>query len=388
MWLVSLPVVALLFASSIALAETIVVLPFFNSTGSAKLDWVGESAAETIRESLAVEGLLVLGRQERQEAFRRLAIRPYAVLTRASVVKIGQALDADRVVFGQFEVSESGPKPSLRLTSTTIDLKRIKKSPELLEGGSLEDLAAVESRLTWKILRHIAPDQAASEEEFRKKRPQVRIDAIENYIRGLLAAASDQKIKLFTQASRLDPRFSPPCFHLGRMYADRKEYRFAIDWLERVAPIDSHYLEARFLLGLCRYYTGDYAAAETAFRLVSDIVPLNEVFNNLAAAQSRRSDAKAVENFGKAIEGDSADPDYHFNLGYTLWKQGRFPQAADSFRAALDRQPMDTDATLLLGRCIRKTGPRPGDPRGDGLERLKLNYEETAYRQLKAALAK
>ena len=40
----------------------------------------------------------------------------------------------------------------------------------------------------------------------------------------------------------------------------------------------------------------------------------------------------------------------------------------------------------MLGRCLGKSGPRPGDPKSDGLERIKLNFEETFYRQLKAAL--
>ena len=40
----------------------------------------------------------------------------------------------------------------------------------------------------------------------------------------------------------------------------------------------------------------------------------------------------------------------------------------------------------MLGRCLAKSGVRSGDPKSDGLERIKLDYEETAYRQLKAAL--
>jgi len=85
-------------------------------------------------------------------------------------------------------------------------------------------------------------------------------------------------------------------------------------------------------------------------------------------------------------EGDSADPDYQFNIGYVLWKRGEFVRAAESFRALLDRSPEDTEAVLFLGRCIKNEGPRQGDPRGEGRERLKLNFEETAYRQLKAEL--
>ncbi len=115
-------------------------------------------------------------------------------------------------------------------------------------------------------------------------------------------------------------------------------------------------------------------------------MPLNEVFNNLGAAQSRRNLPEAVENFRKALEGDPADADYRFNVGFALWKRGEFAKAAESFRATLDRNPEDAQATMLLGRCLAKTGPSANDLKA-GFERVKLNYEEGAWRQLKATLA-
>jgi tetratricopeptide (TPR) repeat protein len=369
-------------------ADTVLVLPFFNLSNSSNLDWIGESLAETIRESLGAHGVLALDREERVEAFRRLSIRPYALLTRASVIKLAESLDAGQVIFGQYSVSPGSAQSqgSLRITSRILDLKRIKQGPELNELGALEDLAAIETHLAWQALRALAPKTALSEEQFRMTRPSLRVDAIENYIRGLVAVAPDQKHRFFTQAARLDARFSQPCFQLGRIYTQKKDYRVALGWLERVDRLDSHYFEAQFLLGICRYYTGDFAGAEAAFKAVSESVPLNEVFNNLGAAQSRRDQPQTLENLKKALEGDDADPDYHFNIGYALWKRGQFDAAADSFRAALDRKPNDADATLMLGRCLSKSAPRAGDPKHDGLERLKLNYEETAYRQLKAEL--
>ena len=81
---------------------------------------------------------------------------------------------------------------------------------------------------------------------------------------------------------------------------------------------------------------------------------------------------------------------YLFNLGYALWKKGDFAGAAERFRAALERDPDDAMATLLLGRCLKKQGFRAGDSadaRLQGLERLKTTYQERAYRQLKSLLA-
>ncbi len=81
---------------------------------------------------------------------------------------------------------------------------------------------------------------------------------------------------------------------------------------------------------------------------------------------------------------------YQFNLGYALWKKGDFAEAGNHFRAVLDRDPEDQVATLLLGRCLKKQGARSGvtaaDARLAGLERLKTNYQERAYWQLRAVI--
>jgi len=150
----------------------------------------------------------------------------------------------------------------------------------------------------------------------------------------------------FTKAARLDEHYSQPCFQLGKAAWANKDYRVAAGWLARVDRSDPHYLEAQFLLGLCRYYSGDFAAAEQSFELVGSSVPLNEVYNNLGAAEARRNNlAGATANFQKALEGDASDPDYYFNLGYAYWLSGKYAEAAASFRDTLERNDRDTEAT-------------------------------------------
>jgi tetratricopeptide (TPR) repeat protein len=397
-----------LYGTSTAMADTVLVLPFFNESTSQNIDWIGEGIAETIRESLGSQGLLALSREDRLEAYRRLSIRPNAVLTHASIIKLGEALDASQVIYGHYEIaaprpsdasSPASPRPeagaggpgvslrdSLHIVARVLDLKHTRQAPEFEEIGALEDLASLETHLAWRCLNLLAPKSAPSEQDFRRDRPPVRLDAIENYIRGLLATSLEQKHRFFTQAVRLDPRFSEPCFQLGKMAWAKQDYPLASGWLEKVNRTGSHYFEAIFLLGLCRYYMADFAGAEKSLVIVAAAVPLNEVFNDLGAAQLRLRSPAAVDSFRRALEGDSTDPDYHFNLGYALWQRSEFDKAAETFRALLDRKPDDAEAVVFLGRCLKKDSPRPGDPRSEGRERLKLNFEETAYRQLKAEL--
>jgi tetratricopeptide (TPR) repeat protein len=355
-----------------------------------RLDWIGESIAETLRDSMGARGVLTMGREETDAAYRRLNLHPRALLTAASAMKTGEALDAEHVVYGSFEwkanAGGGARAGSLTISARTYDRRRMREGPEFVETGSLDDLATLEAHLIWRALASVAPNVAPPESDYRTLRPQVRLDAEENYVRGLIAPP-DRKEKFFLQATRLDPRYAHPNYELGQIHYARKGYREAAEWLAKIMPGDPHYRDASFLLGLALFQSGDFAGAQKAFQTVADVVPLSEVWNDLGASQSRRGMPQALDSFRKALEGDASDPVYHFNVGYALWKKGDFMAAAARFRAVLDRQPDDQSATLLLGMCLKRQGPRAGDSRLEALERLKTNYEERAYWQLKAVLA-
>src|SRR5690242_9742932 len=139
----------LLFGEAMARADTVLVLPFFNESTTQNIDWIGESIAETIRESLSAQGVLVLSREDRMEAYRRLSIRANAVLTHASVIKLGEALDASQIIYGHFEISPASqpgapgapaapngsgstvsPRDSLHVSVRLLDLKHTRQGPE------------------------------------------------------------------------------------------------------------------------------------------------------------------------------------------------------------------------------------------------------------------
>lgn len=378
-------------------AQDTAVLPFTSATGNpASMDWIGESIAETLRAAFAARGVLTLERDRTAEAYQRLHLRERTELTEASVLKVGEVLDAEQVVHGTFSVVLAGAstptsssKGSLKIQARVSDRRRLKQSAVFEETGAIENLATMESHLAWQALRLVAPARAPAESEFRSLGTTVPLDVLENYIRGLLAAEPEQKEKYFTQAARLDPDFSPPAYELGRIHFEKKEYREAAVWLEHVGPSENHYREATFLLGFARYQAGDFEAARKAFQTIAEKVPIGPVWNNLGAAESRLNLPQAVDTFRKALDQDPSDPDYHFNLGYALFKKGDFAAAADRFRAVLDRNPGDQMATLLLGRCLKKQGLRAAtasDARLQALERLKDTYEERVYFQLKSIL--
>ena len=129
----------------------------------------------------------------------------------------------------------------------------------------------------------------------------------------------------------------------------------------------------------------NYVEAANLFEKLATGVPLAGVLNNAGVAQSKRNLPEASAMLDRAIEADPNDPVPHFNAGYVLWKQAAWAKAAERFRAVLDRDSGDAEAKQLLDRCERKIGPRLKD-RLEIQERLKMEYEEAAYLQLKSVL--
>src|SRR6188472_3931096 len=76
----------------------VLVLPFDNPTHEARLAWMREGAAILLSEMLGAAGETVVDRQERLEAFDRLQLPASATLSRASTIRVGQAITASVVV--------------------------------------------------------------------------------------------------------------------------------------------------------------------------------------------------------------------------------------------------------------------------------------------------
>lgn len=372
----------------ISRAETVLIIPFFNISSTQNISWIGDSVSESIQESLASEGVLTVRQELRDQELKESGVKRYARLTRASVMEIGVSLDAAAVIYGdiQFAPAPQGAtsKGTITLIARIINVRQLRRGAEFVETGQLEQLAALQTRLAWRILKEIRPAAQLSEEIYRQRHPAVRVEALESYVLGLLAQTDEQRIRLFSQAIRLEPAYARPAFHLGQITFNKKDFRAASEWLKQVTSADSNYREAQFLLATARYFQADFNSAIKLLTQLAEAAPLGEVENNLGAAKLRAARPEAFSHFLKAIEVDPADPAYQFNAGYAYWRLADFANAAQHFRATLERAPDDEQARLLLGRAEQKLGHRPGDPETDNLVRVKLSYDESAWQHLKA----
>jgi tetratricopeptide (TPR) repeat protein len=359
-------------ADSARTSHILLIMPFENASNVPGIDWIGEAFPEVLSNRLNSSSLLVVDRSERLSAFDRLGIPLVAKPTRATVYQIAQQMDADYVIVGHYNFDGS----TFTAAAQVMDTDHLRLSPEFKEAGPLTDLVTIQATLAWDVLNaiNLAP---GPKDRFVSQVHPVRLDALENYIRGVLAGNAPEKIKRFKEAIRLEPGHTLAMLHLGKIYYGSHEFEPAITWLAKIPNNDPNTNEAHFYLGLAAFYAGQMDKAETAFRFLVTRLPLTEVYNNLGVVVGRRGEKRARSYFEKSIQIDPNDPDYHFNLAIELYREGDTPGAVRQLRELLAMQP-DADARSFLDSLNSNAQPPPHAP----VERIKVNYDESSFRQL------
>jgi tetratricopeptide (TPR) repeat protein len=363
-----------------AIGRTIVVIPFENLSPTPGLEWLGESFPEAFHEQLNSPVLYVASRDERLRACDRQGIPAGVHPSRATLYRLAEQMDVDYAVLGSYKYDGA------RLTATAqlLDMRAQKLLPATTESAPLADLGNLQAALAWDSLRQIRADFSESKEKYIASIAPVRLDAQENYVRGMLASTAEEKVQHYREAARLNPEYAQAWLELGKTYYAQRNYESAISALSQVRASSAVAREANFYLGLAAYSHGDFAKSESAFEFVAARLPRAEVYNDLGVVTTRRSQTKAADYFARAIQNDPSDADYHFNMGVALSQTGDRTGAARELHAALDHRPNDADVKMLLDSLLPTAGsvvPASSISKTPS-ERLKYNYEEDAFRQM------
>ena len=378
-------------SSPMAVGRTVVVIPFENTSPTPGLEWLGESFPETFHEQLNSPVLYIASRDERLRAYDRQGVPAGVHASRATLYRIAEQMDVDYAVLGSYRYDGA----RLTVTAQLLDMRAQKLLPPVTESGSLADLAGLQSALAWDLLRLIRTNFSVPKDKYIASIAPIRLDALENYARGMLATTAEEKIQHYREATRLNPDYAQAWLELGKSYYAQRSYEAAIVALSQVqyssfsmSGLMSGAVarEANFYLGLAAYAHGDFAKSENAFEFVAARLPLAEVYNNLGVVVARRghSPKMAADYFERAIQNDPSDADYHFNLAVTLIQIGDRSGASRELHATLDHRANDAEAKILLdslapaaGSLVPSSATTKAPP-----ERIKRNYEEDAFRQM------
>jgi tetratricopeptide (TPR) repeat protein len=347
------------------------VFPFENAGASPRLDWLGEGLEELTIQTLSAGGQQVYSHAGRAAELERNGLPFSAKLSRASMLRVAQDLDADFVIFGSF----TSDGKNLTIDSRVLRMDPLTLLPSVRETGTLDSLMEMQSKLVWRLLSENDKAYRPTLAEFSKAQHPLRLDAFEHYIRGLLANDDEPRLRELREASRLEPTWPDPYFALGQTYFTRNDCATALSFLSHVPPAHDRYLEALFSTGVCRLQLNQPDRAEEVFKSLQNSLNANsksdrqqtgasgadlpEILNNLAVARARRGNtAEAQADLRRAIDLDPDEDDYPFNLGLLAVESGDFTAAAAAFREASERKPENPENRALLVLSLEKAGKK------------------------------
>jgi tetratricopeptide (TPR) repeat protein len=327
------------------LPPRVLVMPFENASHDGRIFWLGEAVAVLLTDELTALGADAITRDERTQAFERLQVPQAAVLTDATVIRLGQLVGAYQVIVGSLDLA--GDTLVVRARSLALEPGRLQR--DVVERGRMPELFGTIQRLA----RTLGPVSAGVPSDAGRRPP---IGAFENYIKGLLAETPATAVGYLNASLKQYPAFDRARVALWYVYMEQGNELAAIEAVQAV-PADSPLSRrARFLTGLSELELKQYPEAFAIFKTLADAKPTATVLNNLGVAESRRAVppqvGASIYYFSKARELDPDDPDCLFNLGYAYWLEQDARGAIYWLREAVRRNPADGQAHFVLGMAL------------------------------------
>ena len=199
------------------------MLPFDNLANQPNLDWISEAVPEVLNRRLASAGFMPISRDDRLYALDHLGLPSTFHPSRASAIRLAQTLDADYVIVGSFSTSGS----RFRASAQVLKMDALHMSAPLQEEADMTHLLDVLNSLAWGLAKQIDPQFPVARNTFVAAGSGLRMDAFENYIRGLIENDPAEQIRHLKESVRLDPGFSPALLALGKAYFANQQFDLA-----------------------------------------------------------------------------------------------------------------------------------------------------------------
>jgi tetratricopeptide (TPR) repeat protein len=364
--------------------DAVVVMPFENRSQMAKYNWICDSFAILIGDVLDAHGVSVINIDKRNLAFEKLRLSPSDLMTRAAMIRVAGAAQANLALVGEFDIGESKESVTISITARLIETRegRLVGAKTFNYSGSLSALQEWQGQLAWNIVyeRNLAPPY--SKEQIIRRAKQVPPAAYESFVKGV--QTRDLKLResfLLRAIQECDNSggagyFPQAIYELGLLYYRQSDFAEAAKQLKRLGKDDPIYVESLFYLGLAAYKAGDANEASSAFERLMELAPSAEAVNNAGAAMlAKGENEKALNRFRSALANSPNDMLYRFNLGYAQWRARNFAEAVQHLRVVAQADPRDGEAQFLLAKSLEASGQQAEATRADNeAKRYLSNY--------------
>jgi tetratricopeptide (TPR) repeat protein len=190
----------------------------------------------------------------------------------------------------------------------------------------------------------------------------------------------------------------------GMAHYGLAEYAAAVPYLKAASAHDAANLPLRLALAHSCLWSKQFQCVMDVYRQILDLNAESAEADMLAgeALDEMKDNEGSTKMFRAAVQANPKEPNVHFGLGYLLWTQKQYPEAATEFQAELANDPnhiqsmlylADTDIQLnhieearpLLEKVEKMSGGIPLDHLDLGIVYSEAGEKENALRELTAA---
>jgi tetratricopeptide (TPR) repeat protein len=133
---------------------------------------------------------------------------------------------------------------------------------------------------------------------------------------------------------------------LGMSYYGAAEYAAAVPYLRDAVARDPQNLPYRLVLAHSCLWSKQYQCVLDVYHQILTLNAESAEADMLAgeAYDEMLDHADAIEQFRNAVKADPKEPGVHFGLGYLLWCQSQFDEAARQFQLETENAPNDAQS--------------------------------------------
>ncbi len=366
--------------------DTVMILPFENTSNKAEFNWVGESFADSLTDLLKVPTLNVISNQERKIIQQKLRVPLTILPSLATSLKMAREANSTILIAGKYDIipADGDAAASLAVKVNIIRVNEGRFLAEAFPDGSLktreinlsdalQNLQTIQGQVAYQILYQRDKALPFSQNQFIEAANKVPARAFEAYIKGLLSSANEETREIYLKnALRIFAEikegavYADAALELGHLYLNQRNAADAINYFSQISTDSPQYAESAFFTGLIQWRQKNYEQALEVLRPLADDLKLTSVYNTIGAiavlgsrAETKnkgKSDAllaEGLEYLKKAYETEPWNLNSAFNLAVAVFLNGNNKDAAELFRTVIVASPRDGESYFLLSKALK-----------------------------------
>jgi len=400
---------AILSANAQANSDTVMILPFENTSGKGEFNWVGESFADALADLLKIPSLNVVSNDERKAVQQKLRVPLTVLPSLATSLKLAREGKATILIGGKYNIEPAEGDAAAKVTVTAKiirvnegrflsedfpDGRRVTR--DIILNEALANLQTIQSQVAYAILlQQYGNTLTVSQSDLKDLANKVPARAFEAYIKSLLTSENDSQTRenYFKNALRIYATEKPGeiyadvALELGHFYLNQRKLSDAVNHFALAeeainkckdkAKSENKFArckndikaEAAFYASLIQWQEKNYESALATLKPLAEDFKLVSLYNTLgaiavqAALADRKNKGKfdallkeGTEFLKKASESAPDELTARFNYGFALFLNNDYKESAAQLRPVLATNSRDGESYFLLAKALEKTG--------------------------------